>query len=347
MAPHDRSQADRVPLPALGHVLLLPGRALRGPGSARAPHPGRRPDHPRHLQPLLHPARGVDDLLLPDPGDPVGARQLPGSDHDRGARSGLPPAEPGQLVRLQRGGAPHPGHGHQRRRRHRVDVLRPVLLHLLQHLRHPGGGGDLRHRLLFDLHRPQLHRDDPPDEGARNGLVPAPPLHLVALRHQPHHRARYAGGRRHHPSAGRRAAVSGRDLQPPPRRRPGPLPAPLLVLLPPGGLHHDPPGDGSHQRADRCVRPPACLRLQVRRLRQHRHRGPGLSGLGPPHVRRRSVGVRGSGLLGPDHAGRGPLGGEGLQLDRHPLSGRRLLGHPDALRPRLHRPVHHRRADRG
>ena len=35
------------------------------------------------------------------------------------------------------------------------------------------------------------------------------------------------------------------------RRRPGPVPAPVLVLLAPGGLHHDPAGDGRGQRADR------------------------------------------------------------------------------------------------
>ena len=36
----------------------------------------------------------------------------------------------------------------------------------------------------------------------------------------------------------------------------------------------------------------ADLRLQVRRLRQPRHRGARLPGLGPPHVRRRPVGLR-------------------------------------------------------
>ena len=40
-----------------------------------------------------------------------------------------------------------------------------------------------------------------------------------------------------------------RDLRPGARRRPDPLPAPVLVLLAPGGLHHDPAGDGRHQRA--------------------------------------------------------------------------------------------------
>jgi hypothetical protein len=36
-----------------------------------------------------------------------------------------------------------------------------------------------------------------------------------------------------------------------------PLPAPLLVLLAPGGLHHDPAVDGRHQRAGRRLQPQA------------------------------------------------------------------------------------------
>ena len=45
-------------------------------------------------------------------------------------------------------------------------------------------------------------------------------------------------------------------------------------------------------------------------------------------------------------AGRHPLGDQGVQLDGDPLQGLDLLRHADALRPRLHRPVHHRRPDR-
>ena len=44
-----------------------------------------------------------------------------------------------------------------------------------------------------------------------------------------------------------------RHLRPGPGRRPGALPALLLVLLPPGGLHHDPAGHGRDQRADRLL----------------------------------------------------------------------------------------------
>ena len=54
------------------------------------------------------------------------------------------------------------------------------------------------------------------------------------------------------------------------RRRPGAVPAPVLVLLAPGGLHHGAAGDGRRQRAGRRVLPQAGLRLHVRRVRQPR-----------------------------------------------------------------------------
>ena len=47
-----------------------------------------------------------------------------------------------------------------------------------------------------------------------------------------------------------------RHLRPGPRRRPGALPAPLLVLLAPRRLHHDPAGHGRGQRGGQCL-PPA------------------------------------------------------------------------------------------
>ena len=44
--------------------------------------------------------------------------------------------------------------------------------------------------------------------------------------------------------------------------------------------------------------------------------------------------------------GRDPVGDQGLQLDRDALQGLDLLADADALRARLHRPVHDRRPDR-
>ena len=144
----------------------------------------------------------------------------------------------------------------------------------------------------------------------------------------------------------RRAALPRRHLRPAPGRRPDPVPAPVLVLLAPGGLHHDPAGDGRGQRDRRRFSPQADLRLQVRRLRERGDRGPRLPGLGPPHVRRRQVDVRGAGLLDPQLPRRDPLGDQGLQLDGDAVQGLDLVADADALRARLHRPVHDRRPDR-
>ena len=59
-----------------------------------------------------------------------------------------------------------------------------------------------------------------------------------------------------------RAGAAPRHLRSEARRRPGALPAPLLVLLAPGRLHHDPAGHGRDQRARRGHLAQADLRLR-------------------------------------------------------------------------------------
>ena len=71
-------------------------------------------------------------------------------------------------------------------------------------------------------------------------------------------------------AGGRRAAVARRHLRPGPGRRPDPVPAPVLVLLAPGGLHHGPAGDGRGQRDHPVLLAAADLRLQLHRLLQRR-----------------------------------------------------------------------------
>ena len=63
----------------------------------------------------------------------------------------------------------------------------------------------------------------------------------------------------------RRALLRHRHLRSEARRRPGALPALLLVLLAPGRLHHDRPGNGHHQRAHRHVLAARHLRVLRRR----------------------------------------------------------------------------------
>ena len=113
----------------------------------------------------------------------------------------------------------------------------------------PAGARRLHHRLLLDPDRAQLHRHDP-HACARRGMtwfrlplfvwahyatslimiLGTPVLAITIL------------------LRGRRTRAAHRDLRSRARRRPGALPAPLLVLLAPGRLHHDPAGDGRDQR---------------------------------------------------------------------------------------------------
>ena len=95
----------------------------------------------------------------------------------------------------------------------------------------------------------------------------------------------HPGGRDHDPAGGPGADLPLRLLRPQPRRRPDPLPAPVLVLLAPRRLHHDPALDGRDQRDHHLLLAEADLRLQLHRHVEPGHRRHRLPGLGPPHVR--------------------------------------------------------------
>ena len=115
---------------------------------------------------------------------------------------------------------------------------------------------------------------------------------------------------------------------------------------PPGRLHHDPAGHGRDQRSDGRLQPQAHLRLQLHRLQLAGHRAAQLPGLGPPHVRQRPVAAdrRRSSACSPSPSpSRRP---SRSSTGWHALQGRHPPQDADALRPGLHHPVHHRRADR-
>ena len=115
------------------------------------------------------------------------------------------------------------------------------------------------------------------------------------------------------------------------RRRPGALPAPVLVLLAPGGLHHDPAADGRDQRGHRLLLAQERLRLLVRRVLEPGDRRLRLPGVGAPPVRRRHLALLGDGLLVPDLRRGHPVGGQDLQLDGDALQGRDLVEGADDL----------------
>ena len=105
------------------------------------------------------------------------------------------------------------------------------------------------------------------------------------------------------------------------RRRSGAVPASVLVLLPPGRLHHGVAGDGRRQRTGRRLLPQARVRLLVRGLRQRRDWRAQLPRVGTPPVRRRRIRVLGADFLGLQLHGRDSVRRQGLQLDGDDVQG--------------------------
>jgi hypothetical protein len=124
-----------------------------------------------------------------------------------------------------------------------------------------------------------------------------------------------AGGRHHHAADG--PQLRHRILQRGRRRRSDSLPAPVLVLRPPRGLHPDPAGLRHDQPGGVDLLQEARFRLPRHGLRHGRHRLHRLHRLGAPHVHLRH-GRRCAGLFRVRHHGdRGAHGREDLLLDRH------------------------------
>ncbi len=100
------------------------------------------------------------------------------------------------------------------------------------------------------------------------------------------------------------------------RRRPGAVPAHVLVLLASGRLHHDSAVDGRGDRDHHHVQFEEAFRLHVHRVFQRGDRGLRIPRLGPSPVCQQPVGLRRHGVLGSElHCG-DPVGDQGLQLDR-------------------------------
>ena len=130
------------------------------------------------------------------------------------------------------------------------------------------------------------------------------------------------------------------------RRRSDPVPAPVLVLRPSGGLHPDPAGlrHGQPDRLDLLAE--AGVRLSRHGLRHGGDRRHRLRRLGAPHVHGRHVGER-AGLFHRRHHGdRGADRREDLLLDRHDVGRLDRVQDADAVGDRLHLPVHRRRRHR-
>ena len=172
-------------------------------------------------------------------------------------------------------------------------------------------------RRVLDHGRGQLHHHHL--QHARAGHDPAQDaaVRVVDAGHRLPAAAGPAGaGRRHH-HADHRPQLRHGLLQAGRRRRPGAVPAPVLVLRPPRGLHHDPAGLRHHQPRRLDLQPQAGLRLSRHGLCHGRDRRGRLRGLGAPHVHL-GHGRRHARLFhGGDDGHRGADGREDLLLDRH------------------------------
>ena len=117
----------------------------------------------RHLQQVLHDARRDHGVLLPDPVDSGGARQLPDPADDRREGPGVPAHQPAQSLHLL-----DRRHLHALRAWSRGGVdtgwtfYTPYSSVGLEHQRHPDRARRLHRRLLVDPDRPQLHRHHSP-----------------------------------------------------------------------------------------------------------------------------------------------------------------------------------------
>ena len=124
--------ADQGPQADRDHVFDLDLGDVPARRPVRDGHPSRAGDAAgrlrlgRHLQQVLHDARRDHGVLLPDPVDSGGARQLPDPADDRRQGPGVPAHQPAQPLHLLDRRRLHARRDDQRRRRHRLDVLHAV-----------------------------------------------------------------------------------------------------------------------------------------------------------------------------------------------------------------------------
>ena len=150
--------------------------------------------------------------------------------------------------------------------------------------------------------------------------------------------ARRAAGALGRPHAAPARAPVPRDVQLLPargRRLADPLPARLLVLRAPRGLHHDPARDGDHLGDPPRLRAQADLRLQGDRALDGRDRLLLAARLGAPHVHGRAPDVPQHLVHARVDGDRGADRDQDLQLARDALAREHLARHADAVLARL------------
>ena len=224
-----------------------------------------------------------------------GFRELDDPDDDRRAGHGVCAHEQLELLAAaaRRDPAGHVAVRAGRRRGRRLDALSAA--------DGAGGHGDGSHdlrdphpRRVVDHGLDQHHHDDPEPARARDDADEDAAL-LLGVAHYgvPADRGD-AGARGRGDDAPDRPPLRHHVLQRGRRRRPGAVPARVLVLRAPRGLHHHPAGVRHHLADHPRVLAQAAVRLRVDGLCARRNRHPVVHRLGAPHVHRRACRPRDS-----------------------------------------------------
>ena len=248
------------------------------------------------VQPVLHDARLDHALPVRHPGRRR-LRQLPAAADDRRQGHGLPAHQRPEPVADPAGRAVHV-QLLLRRRRQRRQAGWTEYPPLTRRPSCPGHGTDLWILGVQILGissvggGDQLPGDDDDDACAGHDPGAHADLRLDDRRDVRAGGVRDAGAGRRADDALRRPLHRHALLRPARRRQPDPLAAALLVLQPPGGLHHDPAGHGHRLRSHPGVLAQAALRLQGRDLRRRRHRRTGLHVSGCTTCSRRASACR-------------------------------------------------------
>ena len=235
------------------------GGRRRDADPARADHAAGRPRQPRFLQSAVHHARHHHGVVLPHPVDPGDDGKFHPSADDRRARPRLSADSTSLSWYLYIAGrADHACRAAARRRRHRLDLLRALfdLSTRPATSSSPSSGSSLPgfSSILTGLNFiVTVHKLRAPGMtwyrlpvfvwstyATSLILVLATPVLAMTLLMLLAERV-----------------LSRRHLLAAARRRPAALPAHVLVLQPPGGLHHDPAVDGRDQRGRPVLRPQA------------------------------------------------------------------------------------------
>src|SRR4051794_3553334 len=344
---HDRPQADRDHVPG-PDLRLLPARRDGGAAHPAAAQPGgQHAADAADVQRADHDARDDDGLPVRRPGH-GGLRELLPAADDRRARHGVPQAQRAVVLAARR----------RRPRVLRVDLLLAARVRLaLLPAAVVVGLPPERRRRRVDLprppHRPELARrrrellrDDREHARARHGRGPPAAVRVGDPDLRDLADPRPAGRR------GRRAPAPDR---PPLRdallrrlewRLAIAVPAPVLVLRAPRGLHHGAAGLRHHLRGPAGLRPQADLRLQGDRRVDRRDRVPEPARVGAPHVHDAVAGLRVRLLHDGVVPHRRAHGGEDLQLGGDAVARDGRVQGRAALRGRLPRHVPHRRDHR-